>query len=62
MKFTFGTNNSGPELRRLEYCLEMVEQCGLTWQDLWTPKPDGQKPIQVGRARSPPNGNRAVRG
>jgi hypothetical protein len=49
VKFTFGTNNSGPELRRLEYCLEMVEQCGLTWQDMWTPKPDGQKPIQVRR-------------
>lgn len=47
IKFTFGTNNAGPELRRLEYCAEMVEQCGLTWRDMWIPKPDGQKPIQL---------------
>src|ERR1041385_3685801 len=31
-KFTFGSNNSGPDdLRRCEYGLKMVEECGLKW-------------------------------
>ncbi len=47
VKFTLGTNNVTPELGRLEYCIEMIDECGLTWQDLWMPKPDGQKPIQA---------------
>ena len=47
VKFTFGTNNGGPrDLGRLEYGVEMVKTCGLTWQDIWVPKPDGQKPVQ----------------
>jgi hypothetical protein len=46
-KFSFGTNNSGAELGRLEYSLRMVKECGLKWQDIFVPKPDGQKPIQV---------------
>lgn len=46
VKFSFGTNNEGRELGRLEYCLEMVKQCGLTWEDIFVPKPDGQKPVQ----------------
>jgi len=25
----------------------MIRECGLNWQDLWMPKPNGQKPIQV---------------
>ncbi|NOY36856.1 MAG: DUF1080 domain-containing protein [Chlorobi bacterium] len=38
VKFTFGTNNTGPDdLGRLEYCLDMVDDCGLTWQDFWFP-------------------------
>jgi len=37
VKFTFGTNNGGKELGRLEYCLDVVEQCGLTWKDMFVP-------------------------
>jgi hypothetical protein len=47
VKFTFGTNNVDRKLGRSEYGLEMIEQCGLTPQDFWMPKPDGQKPVQV---------------
>jgi len=46
VKFAFGTNNAGRELGRLEYCVEMVKECGLTWQDIFVPKPDGEKPVQ----------------
>jgi len=46
VKFTCGTNNSDRHLGRMEYCLEMVKDCGLQWQDMWTPKPDGEKPVQ----------------
>jgi histidinol phosphatase-like PHP family hydrolase len=46
-KFSFGTNNAGAELGRLEYPIQMVKQCGLVWQDIFVPKPAGQKPIQV---------------
>ena len=47
IKFTFGTNNTDKEIGRLDYCLEMVKLLNLKWQDMWLPKPDGQKPIQV---------------
>lgn len=47
VKFTFGTNNAGRELGRLEYCLEMIDACGLTPADMFAPKPDGKKPVQV---------------
>ncbi|MHB1035850.1 MAG: hypothetical protein ACYC0Y_14515 [Pirellulales bacterium] len=47
VKFTFGTNNIDHNLGRAEYGLEMIKECGLVPQDLWTPKPDGQKPVQA---------------
>ena len=47
VKFTLGTNNGDHNLGRDEYSLQMVQQCGLTWEDMWMPKPEGQKPIQV---------------
>jgi hypothetical protein len=47
VKFSFGTNNAEAELGRLEYPIQMVKECGLKWQDIFIPKPDGQKPIQV---------------
>jgi hypothetical protein len=47
IKFTLGTNNAERELGRLEYALQMVKECGLTWKDMWMPKPDGQKPVQL---------------
>ena len=38
VKFTFGTNNGGAnDLGRLDYCLQMVEECGLTGNDMWIP-------------------------
>ena len=38
IKFTLGTNNAGlGELDRLEYSLRMVEECGLTIDDMWFP-------------------------
>ena len=46
-KFSFGTNNTGPELGCLAYSLRMQRECGLVAADLFTPKPDGKKPIQV---------------
>ncbi len=46
VKFSFGTNNAGKNLGRLEYCLEMIQECGLTPEDMFMPKPDGQKPVQ----------------
>ena len=46
VKFSFGTNNGDPNLGRIEYALAMVKQCGLTWQDIFVPKPDGQKAAQ----------------
>jgi len=46
-KFSFGTNNGGAELGRLEYPIQMLKQCGLKWQDIFVPKPAGQKPILV---------------
>jgi hypothetical protein len=50
VKFSFGTNNSDPNLGRIEYALAMVKQCGLTWQDIFMPKPDGQKAAQRHKA------------
>ncbi len=39
VKFTFGTNNGGSDdLGRLEYCLDMVKECGLTTEDFWIPE------------------------
>jgi hypothetical protein len=49
-KFSFGTNDSGPEdLRRSEYGISMVQECKLTWQDFfvpgaWWPKAIDRKP------------------
>jgi histidinol phosphatase-like PHP family hydrolase len=45
-KFSFGTNNTDRNLGRLEYPLDMVRECGLTWSDIFVPKPDGEKPVQ----------------
>jgi 3-keto-disaccharide hydrolase len=46
VKFSFGTNNSNKNIGRLEYSIAMVKECGLTWQDIFVPKPDGEKPVQ----------------
>ena len=37
-RFTFGTNNAGPDdLGRCAYGLRMVEECKLVWQDFFVP-------------------------
>jgi hypothetical protein len=46
VKFAFGTNNGGRDLGHLEYSRRMAKECGLTEKDMFSPKPDGQKPIQ----------------
>jgi hypothetical protein len=50
VKFSFGTNNGDPNLGRMEYALAMVKQCGLTRQDIFMPKADGQKAAQRRKA------------
>jgi hypothetical protein len=45
-KFSFGTNNTDRQLGRLEYPLEVVRECKLSWSDIFVPKPDGEKPVQ----------------
>lgn len=37
VKLSFGTNNGGRDLGRLEYCLEMIKECGLTPGDMFMP-------------------------
>ncbi|MBR5735393.1 MAG: DUF1080 domain-containing protein [Bacteroidales bacterium] len=37
LKFTFGTNNKDSDFGRLEYCTEMVRECGITAEDMWFP-------------------------
>jgi len=46
-KFTFGTNNGGPDdLGRCEYGLEMVAECNLGWQDFFVPGAAGPKAVE----------------
>src|SRR5690606_26545757 len=45
LKFSFGTNNSGSDLGQLEYCLQMIEECKLTPNDMFEIKPDHLKPV-----------------
>jgi histidinol phosphatase-like PHP family hydrolase len=46
-RFSLGTNNAGRDLGTLEYSLRMVRLCGLSPADMFTPRPDGKKPVQV---------------
>ena len=47
VKFTFGTNNTGKELGRLEYCLEMIEECDLEPKHMFEIRPEDEKPIRT---------------
>lgn len=47
VKFSFGTNNTGSDLGRLQYCLEMIEECKLGPNDMFEIKPDELKPVNV---------------
>ena len=37
VKFAFGTNNVSSDIGKLEYCLEAMEACGITADDMWFP-------------------------
>ena len=37
LKFTFGTNNVDADFGALEYCLDAIEECGLTVEHMWMP-------------------------
>ena len=47
IKFTFGTNNTGNDLGQLEYCIQMIEECKLTPNDMFEIKPHSLKPVIV---------------
>ena len=47
VKFSFGTNNTGRDLEHLEYCIQMIEECELTPDDMFEIKPDSLKPVIV---------------
>ena len=34
---TFGTNNVDANFGKLEYCIEAIEECGITAEDIWFP-------------------------
>jgi hypothetical protein len=46
VRFAFGTNNATPNMGRLEYCLDMVDECGLEWPDIFVPPVEGRKAAQ----------------
>lgn len=37
VKFTFGTNNGVADFGKLEYCIRMKEECGITAEDMYKP-------------------------
>jgi histidinol phosphatase-like PHP family hydrolase len=47
VKFAFGTNNTGRDLGELRYCIEMIEECRLTPNDMFEIKPNHLKPVNV---------------
>jgi len=47
IKFTLGTNNVDSKLGREEYAVQMIRECDLQPGDMFLPKPDGKKPIQM---------------
>jgi hypothetical protein len=46
VKFSCGTNNGDANLGNIEYCRKMIWEYKLTKEDFFSPKPDGQKPVQ----------------
>jgi Domain of Unknown Function (DUF1080) len=46
LKFSFGTNNAGPQdLGRCEYGIEMVKAAKLRWQDFFVPRDPGERGV-----------------
>ncbi|MDR1154359.1 MAG: DUF1080 domain-containing protein [Bacteroidales bacterium] len=37
IRFAFGTNNADSEMGKLEYCIEMMQKCGITGYDMFFP-------------------------
>ncbi len=37
LKFTFGTNNADADFGKLEYCIQMMKECGITAEDMFKP-------------------------
>ena len=44
--FSFGSNIRGPEVGKMDYCVEMAKKLGLTRKQMFTPAPAGKKAIQ----------------
>ncbi len=51
-KFSTGSNIHGLDVGKLDYCVEVIRQLGLTKKDIFTPAPRGKKPIEVRRFTS----------
>ena len=49
VRFSFGSNIHGLEVGRLDYCVEVASQLGITQKEMFQPAPPGRKPIQVRR-------------
>jgi hypothetical protein len=47
IKFSVGTNNVDSKLGGEEYALEMIRECKLEPSDMFLPKPDGKKRVQL---------------
>jgi histidinol phosphatase-like PHP family hydrolase len=46
-KFTFGSNNGGPnDLGRCEYGIQMTKELNLGWQDFFVPGAWGPKAVE----------------
>ena len=46
VKFSLGTNNAdNTDLNRLEYCIKIIEEAGITPQDIFIPRPAGDKKV-----------------
>lgn len=50
LKFTIGTNNVGQEIISNEYGFRMIRECGLTWQDMWMPRPPAERKVHTWKA------------
>jgi histidinol phosphatase-like PHP family hydrolase len=46
-KFSFGSNIRGPNVGKLDYCIEMAKALDLRREDVFTPAPPGKKPIET---------------
>jgi hypothetical protein len=46
VKFSLGTNNAdNTDLNRLEYCIKIIKEAGITPQDIFLPRPSGDKKV-----------------